>query len=137
MFTTLPPNLRAAALFAVPFIAVDFFNYFSAGTALVISLPILALLYAGCGMLGAKFARESGGGVSSAYTGALTGLTLWAISLAVNVVIGLILGTLTLGATLFASVPYLCLCGPFQLIGGGLMGAAGGWLYQYYNPITH
>ena len=76
-FTGIHPVARAAIMFALPFIAVDFFNYYSAGTALVISGPILAIMYAACGALAAKFAAGPDM-VTGDYvkTGALAGLTL-------------------------------------------------------------
>ena len=127
----LPPVIRAAAICAIPFIVADFFNYYSAGTALVLSLPILALIYAGCGALASKFEIEEGSSVSGAlYTGAKAGLTLWLTSTIVNTIISLIIGAATLGATLILGVPYLCLCAPLQLLGGGIMGALGGFIYE-------
>ncbi len=131
-FDRLSPSLRAAAYFAIPFIAVDFFNYLSTGAALIFSLPVLALMYSGCGALGAKYTAESNAGGSKVRAGVMAGLMLWAVSLAVNTVISLILGTISLGTTLLVGVPYICICGPFQLIGGGLMGALGGWLYGHF-----
>lgn len=126
----LPPSIRAAALLAIPFIVADFFNYYSAGTALVISFPLLALMYAACGALACKFAADQGRDSSEfAFLGATAGLALWAVSLVVNTVISLILGTLSLGTTLLLGLPYLCLCAPVQLIGGGLLGALGGFIY--------
>lgn len=130
-FGNLPPIIRAAAICAIPFIVADFFNYYSAGTALVLSLPILALIYAGCGALASKFELEEGGLVSGAlYTGAKAGLTLWLTSTIVNTLISLIIGAASFGATLVLGIPYLCLCAPLQLLGGGLMGALGGFVYE-------
>jgi len=127
----LPPVIRAAAICAIPFIIADFFNYYSAGTALVLSLPILALIYAGCGALASKFEMEEGGSVSGVlYTGAKAGLTLWLTSTIVNIFISLIIGAASFGTTLLLGVPYLCLCAPLQLLGGGIMGALGGLIYE-------
>jgi hypothetical protein len=127
----LPPNVRAAVLFAIPFIVVDLINYFSAGMGLVISLPILALMYTACGALAAKFAGDDGQNESEfLFIGATSGLLLWLTSTVVNVVISLIVGTASLGTTLLLGVPYLCLCAPAQLIGGGLLGTLGGLLYK-------
>lgn len=126
-FSQIPPAVRAAILFAIPFIVVDFFNYYSAGAAMAISLPILALLYAGCGALAAKFAADHGRvGGQLALNGLYAGLCLWLVSTVVNTIIGLILGTASLGLTLIGTIPYLCLCAPVQLVGGGAMGALGG-----------
>lgn len=130
-FNNLSPSLRAAAIFAIPFIIADFFNYYSAGAALVLSLPILALIYAGCGALAAKYELGDGGYASSAlYTGAKAGLTLWLTSTIVNTLISLLIGAASLGTTLILGVPYLCLCAPLLLLGGGIMGALGGFIYE-------
>ena len=123
----LHPSLRAAIFVAIPFTIVDFFNYYSAGTALVLSLPLQIILYGGVGALAAKFASDAGRESSPLpFTGALAGLALWLFSTVVNTVISLIIGASTLGATLILGIPYLCFCAPFQMVGGGLMGALGG-----------
>ena len=124
-----PPQLRAALLISVPFIAADFFNYYSAGTALILSLPVLALLFLGGGALAAKFAADDGRS-DLVFVGATSALILWAISLLVNGIIALIPGLLSFGATFLVGLPYICICGPFQLIGGALVGALGAWLYK-------
>lgn len=131
----LRPYLKAALIFAIPFIIVDAFNYFSAGTAQVISWPVMGILYGGCGALAAKF-QADGGGLSGTFplTGAKGGLCLWVISTAVNLIISLIAGTLSLGSTLLLGLPYLCICAPVQLIASGLVGALGGWLY---GKVSH
>jgi hypothetical protein len=127
----LPPGVRAATLFAIPFTAVDILNYFSAGTALALSLPVLALMYAGCGALGARYAGNDGHESSEfPFVGATAGLSLWLTSTVVNTIISLIVGTATLGSTLLLGLPYLCLCAPAQLVGGGLIGALGGLVYR-------
>ena len=130
-FKTLPPSMRAALIFGIPFIAVDFFNYYSAGSALVLSLPVLGLLYAGCGALSSKFAADDrvAGGDFAKY-GALGGLSLWLTSTVFNTLVSLIIGAASLGVTLLLGVPYLCLCAPLQLVGGALMGAIGGFCYS-------
>lgn len=127
------PTVRAAVFFAIPFIIADFFNYFSAGTALIITFPLLMIFYCGCGALAAKFSNESGAAGTPAYSGAIAGLWLWGVSLGVNTIIGLVLGTVTLGATLLLGLPYICICGPIQLIGGALLGAFGGFLYGMFG----
>lgn len=125
----LAPQLRAALLVSVPFIAADFFNYYSAGAALALSLPILGLLFLAAGALAAKFAADDGRH-DLVFVGATSAFLIWLISLLVNGVIALFSGLASFGATLLLGVPYICLCGPFQLIGGALVGALGGWLYK-------
>ncbi len=130
-FMRLHPGLRAALIFCLPFMFVDFFNYYSAGTVLLISAPILFLLYAGCGALAARFTAGDGRGRSEYIpSGAFAGLSLWAASTLVNTIISLILGTASLGITLVLGIPYLCCCAPFNLVLGGAAGAFGSWIYK-------
>lgn len=132
-FSSLPPYIHAPLIFSIPFIVADFFNYYSAGTALVISLPVLGLIYIICGVLSSKFAADQGRASSELlYIGAFAGLVLWLVSTVVNTIIALILGTATLGTSLLLGIPYLCLCAPLQMVGGGLMGAFGGFLYGLF-----
>lgn len=124
----LDPAIKAALIFSIPFIITDFFNYYSAGTALVISCPLLFVFYLGCGALAGKF---SSGEFSSPNlsVGAKAGAFLWLTSTLVNTVISLILGTASLGMTLLLGIPYLCLCAPFHAIFGALVGSLGCWVY--------
>lgn len=135
-WTRLPPQVRAALVCAVPFVVADFFNYYSAGVALVLSLPILALIYLACGALAAKFAAADGR-ADLVFIGALAAFLLWAISLLINGLIALVSGAVTFGASLLLGVPYMCICGPLQLIGGGLAGALGAWIYKRVAGRRH
>lgn len=128
-WTRLPPQLRAALVCAIPFVVADFLNYYSAGAALILSLPILAIIYLGCGVLAAKFATADGR-ADQVFVGAVAAFLLWGISLLINGVIALVSGAVTFGASLLLGLPYICICGPLQLIGGGLAGALGAWLYK-------
>lgn len=126
------PALRAAMIVAVPFMVADFFNYYSAGSALILTFPLLFIMYAGCGALAARFAAQDGRS-DFFYVGASAGLFLWFVSTLVNTIIALVIGAASLGVTLLAGVPYLCLCAPIQLVGGGLTGAIGGFIYSIFN----
>lgn len=130
---SLAPNLKADLILLVPFIFADFFNYYSAGAALIISGPIMFVMYLGGGALSSHFALRQERTMSELPAlGAITGAGLWLASTLVNVVIGLLLGTFSLGVTLLLGVPYLCLCAPFNLVGGALIGALGAWLYSLF-----
>jgi hypothetical protein len=133
---TLAPNIKAGLILLLPFVIADFFNYYSAGAALIISGPVMFLIYMGGGALCAYFALREGRSFSALPgLGAVTGAGLWLGSTVVNTVIGLILGTVSLGATLLLGLPYLCLCAPFNLVGGALVGAFGAWLFTLiYKP---
>lgn len=104
----LPPNIKSDLIFLLPFIFVDFFNYYySAGAALVISGPIMLLLYLGGGALCGFFALGQGRATSELVVlGAITGAGLWLVSTIVNALIGIVLGTVSLGATLFLGNVY-------------------------------
>jgi len=130
---TLAPNLKADLILLVPFIFADFFNYYSAGAALIISGPVMFVLYLGSGALCSHLAIQQGRMMSELPAlGAATGAGLWLASTLVNMVIGLLLGTVSLGVTFLLGIPYLCLCAPFNLIGGALLGALGAWLYSLF-----
>lgn len=134
IFSSLPPGTLAALILAVPFMVVDFFNYYTAGTVLVFSGPILALIYTGCGALAAYLAGQRGRRSSEfAFIGATAGLSLWLASTIVNTVVSLVIGVASLGVSLLLGIPYLCLCAPFQLLMGGLLGMLGGFLYKKFG----
>ena len=121
-----PSQVKAALIFTLPFIIVDFFNYYSAGTALAISCPILFLLYAGCGALATRFSSSQGArATNSPVVGAAAGALLWLISTIVNTIISLILGTASLGSTLILGIPYIICCAPLSLFMGAFAGGAG------------
>lgn len=133
-FTHLPAPLTTALLFAIPFIIVDFFNYYSAGLAQTVSFPILVILYAACGAVAVKLADLKGSGSARGFvTGASAGLLLWVVSTLVNTIIGLIMGTLSMGGTLLLGIPYLCLCAPLQLLGGSVTAGLGGMVYRMFR----
>lgn len=132
-WASLAPNLKADLILVLPFVFADFFNYYSAGIALVISGPIMLLIYLGSGVLCSFFALRQGRSRSQLPAlGALTGAGLWLMSTIVNTILGLLLGTLSLGTTIVLGLPYLCLCAPVNLIGGALAGALGAWLYTLF-----
>jgi hypothetical protein len=129
----LAPNIKADLIFLLPFILADFFNYYSAGVALVVSGPVMFVFFLGSGALSAYFAVKQGRTMQELPPmGAVTGAGLWLVSTVINVVIGLFLGTVSLGTTLLLGLPYLCICAPFNLVGGAILGAAGAWLYSLF-----
>jgi len=133
-FSRLSPASKAALIFAVPFTAADFFNYYSAGTSLIISLPVQIILYIACGALAAYFASNLGEYSTNLFAvGAKAGFTLWLISTVVNTILALIFGALTFGGALLLGLPYLCLCAPVQAIGGILMGGMGGFILGLFH----
>jgi hypothetical protein len=130
LFTSFSPASRAALLFSLPFAALDALHYLTAGSALVLSLPLVMLFYLGCGALAAKLALNQGQDFSRlAREGLSAGLRLFLLSTAINLVAGVLLGVASLGATLAGGLVYLCLVGPVHAIGSLLLGWAGAWLY--------
>ena len=130
----LAPNVKADLILLLPFILADFFNYYSAGAALIISGPIMFIIYLVCVTLCGYFALNQGRtGTQILALGAFAGAGLWMASTILNTIIGLFLGTASLGATLIMGIPYLCLCAPFNLIGGALIGAFGAWFYSLFS----
>ncbi len=122
------PATRAAAILALPFALVDAVHYYTAGTALVVSLPLLGLFYLACGALAARFA--AGAGAPARGGGFRAGVTLWAFSTFLNTLVGLVAGALSLGVTALLGIPYLLLCGPAHALLGGLAGLAGASIYR-------
>ena len=127
---SLSPATRAAVILALPFALVDAVHYYTAGTAIVVSLPLLALLYLACGVLAARFTiqleRE---GSQPKGAGFRAGVTLWAFSTAINTLVGIVAGVLSLGVTALLGIPYLLLCGPVHAVFGGLAGLLGAGIY--------
>lgn len=124
-WSSLAPSTRAALALALPYTLVDAVHYYTAGSALVFSLPILIILYLWCGALAARFSSAGGHAADQWPThGFKAGITLWLISTLVNALIAVLVGVASLGLTLALGVPYLLLCGPVFLVISGL----GGWL---------
>ncbi|HOU00027.1 MAG TPA: hypothetical protein PLE00_05070 [Anaerolineaceae bacterium] len=129
----LPPAVRAAVIWGLGLTVVNVINAVSGGTAIALTFPIMALIYIGCGALACWFADSEGAFHSPAHTGATAGLALWGLSLVANlVIVGVVMGLLTMGTTMILGVPYLCFCAPIELVGGGLGGALGSVLYHKF-----
>ncbi len=58
-WSSLTPSTQAALALALPYTLVDALHYYTAGSALVFSFPILIILYLWCGSLAARFASSS------------------------------------------------------------------------------
>ncbi|MHC1733392.1 MAG: hypothetical protein AB9888_15345 [Bacteroidales bacterium] len=131
LFNSFTPASRAVILFAIPFTIVDAVHYYTAGGALVFSLPLLLVSYLLCGVLASKFARQDEQELSEwPGVGRSAGLRLWLTSTVINTLLAIFLGFVSLGATLLTGVVYLCLFAPIHLLGSVLVGQLGGWLYQ-------
>lgn len=136
-FNNLSPSSKAALVFALPYIIVDAIHYYTAGTALFISFPIVLAIFLLSGVLAGKFAHDDRKDRSEFIrVGAVAGLKLWFLSTLVNTLISLIVGAASLGMTIFLGIPYLCLCAPFFLITSGVLGGLGSFLFTIFAPRT-
>lgn len=125
LWSSFSPGTRAALVLLLPYTMVDAVHYYTAGTALVFSLPIILLIYLYCGVIAGRFAKKAGYEEERiTQQGLMAGVTLWLISTIINALIAIFVGAASLGLTLVLGVPYLLLCGPVFLIASGL----GGWL---------
>ncbi len=132
-YRSFSPASRAALLFALPFMLVDAIHYYTAGTALLLSFPLVALLYFTCGMLAAKLAKREGQEAGSLpRVGRSATLRLWLISTVLNTLVSVLLGFASLGVTMLGGALYLCLFAPLHALGSALVGWLGGWVYQQY-----
>jgi len=129
-FNSFSPSSKAALVFAIPFTIVDAVHYYTAGTAIVISFPVIILIYLACGVLAGKLTLQESNDFNYVYkNGAITGFKLWFLSTFINTVLGLIIGVASLGLFLLVSIPYLILCAPFNAAGGVLISYIGSYLY--------
>lgn len=133
-FNSFSPSSRAALILSVPFTLIDAIHYYTAGTAIAISLPLLLVIYLACGFLAARFSIAEGQSETQARkSGFSAGIKLWATSTIINTLVSVFAGTLSLGLTLVLGIPYLLLCGPVLLALGGLAG----WLGALINVSIH
>lgn len=137
LFASFLPASRVALLLALPFTIVDAIHYFTAGTALAFSIPLLVVIYILCGSIAAQIAHREGKDLGSLpREGRSAALRLWLISTLINTLLSVILGFASLGATILSGTIYLCLLGPFHALGSAIAGWFGGWLYKGYTDRT-
>lgn len=137
LYSSFSPAGRAVIAFAIPFTVLDSVHYYTAGSALIFSFPIMMGIFAWCGGVAAKFAsREGGSGKNLSLAGRSAGLRLWLTSTIINTVVALLLGFPSFGATVISGAVFLCLLAPFYAVSGAVAGWLGGWLYQQYLQRT-
>ncbi len=125
------PSAQAALALALPYTIVDAVHYYTAGAAMAFSLPVLIILYLLCGGLAARLAQRKGRQANTLpRIGLGAGIRLWLISTVINSLAAVIIGGASFGLTLALGVPYLLLCAPVFLVGGGLCGWSGAYLYR-------
>lgn len=132
-FSNLPAPIQAALFVALGILILNAITFLTAGTAAALSLPLLGLIYLGCGALAARLDHEADGESNPVLIGAASGLALWVVSFLVNAAFTLILGAPSLGLSILIGIPYLCLCGPMELLLGATISAFGGFLYGLFR----
>ncbi len=138
LYNSFTPASRSAILFAIPFTVVDAIHYYTAGTALIFSLPLVVLIYLLCGALAVKIAHQEGQEMKVLSSiGRSAAVRLWLTSTVINTLISVLLGFTSLGLTLLSGAFYLCLFAPLHALGSALVGWLGGWLYQQYVLRTN
>jgi hypothetical protein len=136
-FNSFSPSSKAALIFAIPFTIVDAIHYYTAGTALVLSLPVVILIYLSCGFLAGRLTFQENKDYSGlSKIGATAGMKLWMLSTIINLVIGIVIGVSSLGLTLLLGIPYLITCAPVLLIGGAILGYYGGSIFIFLHQRT-
>ena len=137
LFYSFTPASRAVISLAIPFTIVDAIHYYTAGTALIFSFPILVLIYLYCGAKAARLAYVENQDIDSlAHIGRSAGLRLWLTSTVINTFIAVIMGFASLGFTLLGGAVHLCLFAPFHALASGLLGWLGAKLFQQYYKRT-
>jgi len=132
-FSRLPAPVRAALLVVIGLLILNTITFITAGTGAAVSLPLMALVYLGCGVLGAAFGVDAHDGRTPVVSGAMAGLTLWLFSFLIDILLTVLLSAPSLGVSLVVGVPYLCLCGPTELFIGAILGSFGGLLYGFFH----
>lgn len=137
LWNSFSPSTRAALLLSLPFILADAVHYYTSGTDLIVSLPLLIISYLICGALAAFFSIQTYGTLAHPVrAGAGAGIKLWLLSTVVNTLVSFFLGLITLGFAIIMAVPWL-LCAPLNLglaAGGSTLGAL---IYRwYYHRVT-
>ena len=126
----LHPGVRSALIFWVILLAIALLNSFTGGTSLVFCYPVQVLLYAANGALAAYFALGSGRHTSDLpRVGAVAGLVAWVMPAIYYLIVGLLLGLVSLGVGWLVGAAGWLLCGPIDLAIHALFAALGAWLY--------
>jgi len=132
-FSRLPAPVRAALLVVFALLILNTITFITVGTGATISLPLIALVYLACGVLGAMFSVNTNDGQSPVISGALAGLILWFFSFLINILLTILLSAPSLGISIAIGIPYLCLCAPTELFIGAILGSFGGLLYGFFD----
>ena len=137
LYRSFSPASRAAILFTIPFTLVDAIHYYTAGTSLLLSFPLVVLIYLACGVVAARMATQDNPTADKLFrVGGMAGLRLWLTSTAINTLISVLLGFVSLGITIVGTILYLCFSAPLHALGSWLIGGIGGWIHQQIMERT-
>ena len=137
LYRSFSPASRAAILLTIPFTLVDAIHYYTAGTALVVSFPLVILVYLVCGITAGRMATRDDPTADKLFrVGGMAAFRLWLTSTVINVLISVLLGFVTVGATVVATTAYLCLSAPLHAMASWVIGGTGGWLHQEIRERT-
>lgn len=132
-WNNLPPSVRAGLIVAVFLSVIWLINTITVGSSLVFCLPIELALYVANGALAAHFALDSGYATADLpRIGAFAALIGWGGQAITILILGLILGFVTLGGALVGFVGCLA-CGPIFLAVHAAFGALGAYIYGRYR----
>lgn len=131
--SSIPGPVRAALIVSVGLLILNGITFLTAGTGAALSIPLLGLVYLGCGILAARLDATAGTNRTSVAAGATGGAALWVISFLTNLLLTLLLGAPSLGISLLVGIPYLCLCSPVEFLLGGILGSFGGLIYGLFS----
>lgn len=132
----LHPGIRSALALGVVLLGLNILQTLSAGTSLIVCLPIQVMLFGVNGGLAAYFALQSGYHTSDLpRVGVVAGFFGWILPSIFYLIFGVILGLVTFGIG-FLGIAAWILCFPISLMTQIILGAGGAWLYGRFAPTS-
>lgn len=122
----MPPFLRSAIIVTVGLFALQIVNVLTVGIALLVSYPLLILIYIGNGALAGYFANQDGIVETAFHQGLLSGLVVGVLEWIIYGLLISVFGVLTIG---FGYVGLIaCLCAPVDIIIAAGFSGLGSWI---------
>jgi len=122
----MPPFLRAALIVTVGLLALQIVNVLTVGVALLISYPLLILIYIGNGALTGYFANQDGIVDTAFQQGLLSGLVLGVLEWIIYGLLISVFGILTIGFGYVGLVA--CICAPVDILVAVGFSGLGSWI---------
>ena len=133
LYDSLAPQTKAVVNLGFPFLVIDGIHYYTAGSTIAFSLPILLLIFLYCGMTAARFAYLANEDLDRLPSiGFRAGMQLWFLSTILNAALAIVIGAASLGMTTLLGIPYLLFCGPVLFLLSGFLGWVGAYLSKLY-----